>query len=205
MTDTVTRLLIAEDQGMMREALATLLGNEPDLAVVAQVGTGTEIVPEALRTRPDVALVDIELPGMDGLEAAACLHDEAPECAVIIVTTFGRPGYLRRALDSGARGFVVKDGPVASLASAIRRVVGGEVVVDPVLAADALSSGRNPLTDRECDVLRAAEGGATVADIAAALFLSEQTVRNYLSSAIGKTGSRNRTEAATRAREHGWL
>ena len=201
----MTTLLIAEDQVMMREALASLLGQEADLSVVGQVGRGDEIVAEAVRLAPDVALVDIELPGLSGLDAAAALRDAVPACAVIIVTTFGRPGYLRRALDAGVRGFVVKDGPVEALADAIRRVVAGEVVIDSDLAVDALAAGPSPLTGREVDVLNAAAGGATVADVAAALHLSEQTVRNYLSAAIGKTGTRNRAEAVTEARQRGWL
>lgn len=201
----MTTLLIAEDQVMMREALASLLGQEADLSVVGQVGRGDEIVAEAVRLAPDVALVDIELPGLSGLDAAAALRDAVPACAVIIVTTFGRPGYLRRALDAGVRGFVVKDGPVEALADAIRRVVAGEVVIDSDLAVDALAAGPSPLTGREIDVLNAAAGGATVADVAAALHLSEQTVRNYLSAAIGKTSTRNRAEAVTEARQRGWL
>ncbi len=204
MSDPST-LLIAEDQAMMRGALTLLLGLEDDLEVVAEVGTADAIVPAALRTRPDVALLDIELPGGNGLDAAAALHEQLPGCAVVIVTTFGRPGYLRRALESGARGFLVKDGPVEGLAAAIRRVLAGEVVIDPALAADALSAGPNPLTQRERDVLAEATDGATVADIAARLHLSQQTVRNYLSSSIGKTGTRNRIEAARAARHHGWL
>jgi two-component system response regulator DesR len=200
-----TRLLIAEDQAMMRGALAMLLDLEDDLQVIAQVDTGDQIVPTALRVEPDVALLDIELPGGNGLDAAAVLHDRLPGCAVVIVTTFGRPGYLRRALEAGAKGFLVKDGPVEGLADAIRRVLGGEVVIDPALAAEALSAGPNPLTERERDVLAEAGDGATVADIAARLHLSQQTVRNYLSSSIGKTGTRNRIEAARAARDHGWL
>lgn len=201
----MTTLLIAEDQVMMREALATLLGLEEDLSVVAQVGRGDEVVAAVAEHRPDVALLDIELPGASGLDVAATLRATAPGTVVVIVTTFGRPGYLRRALDAGVRGFVVKDGPVEGLADAIRRVVAGEVVIDPVLAADALSAGPNPLTDRERDVLREATDGATVGDIAGTLHLSEQTVRNYLSAAIGKTGTRNRTEAMREARQQGWL
>lgn len=201
----MTTLLIAEDQLMMREALATLLDLEEDFTVVAQVGRGDEIMGVAQQAQPDVALLDIELPGLGGLEAAAQLRAELPSCVVIIVTTFGRPGYLRRALDAGVRGFVVKDGPVEALADAIRKVLAGEVVIDPVLAADALSAGRNPLTERERDVLRDATGGAPLADIASGLHLSEQTVRNYLSAAIGKTGARNRIEAAAEARHRGWL
>jgi two-component system response regulator DesR len=199
------RVLLAEDQGMMRGALALLLGMEEDIEVVAQVAAGDAIVDAVLTHRPDVALLDIELPGKSGLGAAAELREEAPECRVLILTTFGRPGYLRRALEAGAAGFLVKDGPVEELAAAIRRVITGETVVDPALAAAALSAGPNPLTSRECDVLKASVDGATVADIAARLHLSESTVRNYLSSAIGKTGTRNRMEAMREARRQGWL
>ncbi|GGR95862.1 DNA-binding response regulator [Streptomyces aureoverticillatus] len=199
------RVLLAEDQGMMRGALALLLGMEPDIEVVAQVGAGDEIVRTALTARPDVALLDIELPGRSGLEAAADLREECPDCRVLILTTFGRPGYLRRAMEAGAAGFLVKDGPVEELAEAIRAVLRGETVVDPALAAAALGAGPSPLTAREADVLRASVDGATVADVAATLHLSESTVRNYLSAAIGKTGTRNRMEAAREARHQGWL
>ncbi|MFD8209008.1 response regulator [Streptomyces sp. NPDC059695] len=199
------RLLLAEDQGMMRGALALLLGMEHDIEVVAQVGRGDEIVDAALLARPDVALLDIELPGCSGLDAAAALRDEVPECRVLILTTFGRPGYLRRAMEAGAAGFLVKDGPVEDLAEAVRQVLRGETVIDPALAAAALSAGPNPLTGRERDALTASVDGATIADIAAALHLSESTVRNYLSSAIGKTGTRNRMEAVRAARRQGWL
>ncbi|MFF9426963.1 response regulator [Streptomyces sp. NPDC014746] len=199
------RLLLAEDQGMMRGALALLLGMEHDIEVVAQVGRGDEIVDAALLARPDVALLDIELPGRSGLDAAAALRDEVPECRVLILTTFGRPGYLRRAMEAGAAGFLVKDGPVEDLAEAVRRVLRGETVIDPALAAAALSAGPNPLTGRERDALAASVDGATIADIAATLHLSESTVRNYLSSAIGKTGTRNRMEAVRAARRQGWL
>ncbi|MFK4117007.1 response regulator [Streptomyces longwoodensis] len=199
------RVLLAEDQGMMRGALALLLGMEPDIEVVAQVGAGDAIVDAALVHRPDVALLDIELPGRSGLDAAADLRAQAPGCRVLILTTFGRPGYLRRAMDAGAAGFLVKDGPVEELAGAIRRVLTGETVVDPALAAAALSAGPNPLTARERDVLEAAADGATVADVAARLHLSESTVRNHLSAAIGKTGTRNRMEALREARHQGWL
>lgn len=199
------RVLLAEDQGMMRGALALLLGMEPDIEIVAQLGRGDTIVDAAHTHRPDVALLDIELPGMSGLEAAAVLRAEVPDCRVLILTTFGRPGYLRRAMEAGAAGFLVKDGPVEELAAAIRRVLTGETVIDPALAAAALSAGPNPLTPRECDVLKASTDGATVADIAARLHLSESTVRNYLSAAIGKTGTRNRMEAMREARRQGWL
>ncbi|MEU8591239.1 response regulator transcription factor [Streptomyces sp. NPDC048664] len=200
-----TRVLLAEDQGMMRGALALLLGLEEDMEVVAQVARGDAIVDAALTHRPDVALLDIELPGMSGLEAAAELRGRVPDCRVLILTTFGRPGYLRRAMEAGAAGFLVKDGPVEELAAAIRRVLAGGTVVDPALATAALSAGPNPLTARECDVLKAAVDGATVSDIAARLHLSESTVRNYLSAAIGKTGTRNRMEAVREARQQGWL
>jgi two-component system response regulator DesR len=199
------KVLLAEDQGMMRGALALLLGLEPDIEVVAEVGDGASVVQTAVRERPDVALLDIEMPGIDGLTAAAELRRRLPGCKVLILTTFGRPGYLRRAMEAGASGFLVKDGPVEELAAAIRRVLAGERVVDPALAAAALSAGPNPLTERERDVLAAAVDGSTVADIAARLHLSESTVRNYLSAAIGKTGSRNRIEAVQVARQQGWL
>ncbi|GGM62807.1 DNA-binding response regulator [Dactylosporangium sucinum] len=199
------RILLAEDQGMMRGALALLLGLEPDLEVVAQVATGDAVVPTAVRERPDVALLDIEMPGGDGLTAAAELRRRLPGCRVLILTTFGRPGYLRRAMEAGASGFLVKDGPVEELAAAIRRVLAGERVVDPALAAAALAAGPDPLTDRERDVLREAADGSTVADIAARLHLSESTVRNYLSAAITKTGTRNRIEAVGVAQSNGWL
>ncbi|WLQ69054.1 response regulator transcription factor [Streptomyces glycanivorans] len=199
------RILLAEDQGMMRSALALLLGMEPDFEVVAQVAAGDEIVDAAHLSRPDVALLDIELPGRSGLDAAADLRTEVPDCRVLILTTFGRPGYLRRAMEAGASGFLVKDGPVGDLAKAIQRVLGGETVIDPALAAAALGAGPSPLTPRERDALNASVDGATVSDIAVKLSLSESTVRNYLSSAIGKTGTRNRMEAMRAARQQGWL
>ena len=197
--------LLAEDQGMMRGALALLRGLEDDLEVVGQVSSGDRIVPAAREVRPDVAVLDIEMPGGSGLDAAADLHAELPDCKILIVTTFGRPGYLRRAMEAGASGFLVKDGPVEDLARAIRRVLAGERVVDPELATAALSAGPNPLTARERDVLTAAVDGSTIADIAGRLHLSESTVRNYLSAAIGKTGARNRIEAVRNARHNGWL
>ncbi|HEY7177194.1 MAG TPA: response regulator transcription factor [Micromonosporaceae bacterium] len=199
------RVLLAEDQGMMRGALALLLGLEPDIEIVADVASGDAVVSAAVDTKPDIALLDIEMPGMSGLDAAAALRKAVPDCKVLMLTTFGRPGYLRRAMDAGARGFLVKDAPVEDLAAAIRRVLAGENVVDPTLAAAALSVGPNPLTEREREVLAAAVDGSTIADIAQRLFLSESTVRNYLSSAIGKTGSRNRMEAIAAARSQGWL
>jgi len=190
---------------MVRGALAALLRLEPDIVVVAEVERGDEIVSAALDTRPDVALLDIELPGADGLTAAAALRDALPACRVVIVTTFGRVGYLRRAMTGGAVGFLLKDAPAAELAKAIRRVVAGERVLDPVLALSALSEGDNPLTPRERQVLTAAIDGATIADIASKLMLSEGTVRNHLSVAIQKLGGRNRVEAARAAEEKGWL
>jgi two-component system, NarL family, response regulator DesR len=199
------RILLAEDQGMVRGALASLLNLEPDLDVVGQVPTGDRVVAEALRLAPDVALLDIEMPGLDGLAAAEALRRAVPACRVLILTTFGRPGYLRRAMDAGASGFLVKDGPVELLADAIRRILAGERVIDPKLAVAALSTGDNPLSPRERDVLRAATDGSTATDIARQLHLSEGTVRNYLSSAIQKTNARNRLEAATTATENGWL
>ena len=199
------RVLLAEDQAMVRGALAALLRLEPDIVVVAEIERGDEIVPAALDTRPDVALLDIELPGTDGLMAAAALRDALPACRVVIVTTFGRVGYLRRAMTGGAVGFLLKDAPAADLAKAIRRVVAGERVLDPALALSALSERDNPLTPRERQVLAAAIDGATIADIASKLMLSEGTVRNHLSVAIQKLGGRNRVEAARAAEEKGWL
>ncbi|MGE0028848.1 MAG: response regulator transcription factor [Thermoleophilia bacterium] len=199
------RLLLADDQALVRQALAALLDLEDDFEVVAEVGRGDEVVGAARRARPDVALLDIEMPGLDGLAAATALARELPEVRVIILTTFGRPGHLRRAMESGALGFVVKDAPAEQLADAVRRVAGGGRVVDPALAAATLAGGASPLTGRERDVLVAARGGATVADIAKALFLSEGTVRNYLSAAIAKTGVRNRIEAIRVADDRGWL
>lgn len=199
------RILLAEDQDMVRGALAALLGLEPDMQVVVQVARGDLVVDAARTHTPDVALLDIEMPGIDGLDAAALLHAALPACAVLILTTFGRPGYLARAMRAGVRGFLVKDAPAAELATAIRKAVHGGKVIDPGLAAAALAAGPNPLTVRECEVLRASADGDTVADIAARLKLSEGTVRNYLSTAIAKTGARNRVEAARLAAEHGWL
>jgi two-component system response regulator DesR len=202
---TRIRLLLADDQALIRSALAALLDLEDDFEVVAQAGRGDEVVAAALAACPDVALLDIEMPGLDGLAAAAALMKEVPSCRVIILTTFGRPGYLRRAMESGALGFVVKDTEPEQLADAVRRVHRGERVVDPALAAATLAGGASPLTGRERDVLVAARDGATVADIAARLFLSEGTVRNYLSAAIAKTATRNRVEAMRVADARGWL
>lgn len=199
------RVLLAEDQGMVRGALAALLTLEDDLEVVAQVGRGDEVLDAARAARPDVALLDIEMPGLDGIAAAALLRDALPGCRIVMLTTFGRPGYLRRAMEAGASGFLVKDGSADDLAAAIRRVVAGGRVVDPELAAAALQTGEDPLTPREREVLIQAEHGETVGAIARALHLSDGTVRNYLSQAIGKTGAATRVEAARVARERGWL
>ncbi|MER7147376.1 response regulator transcription factor [Streptomyces xanthochromogenes] len=199
------RLLLAEDQSMVREALAALLGLEPDMRVVAQAARGDEVLDAARAHDVDVALLDIEMPGRTGIEAAAELHRELPAVKIVILTTFGRPGYLRSAMESGADAFLVKDAPAAQLATAVRKVLAGERVIDPTLAAAALAEGANPLTDRERDVLRAAQGGATNAELATALSLSQGTVRNYLSMAIQKLAARNRAEAVRIAREKGWL
>jgi two-component system response regulator DesR len=199
------RLLLADDQALVRGALAALLNLEPDLEVVAEVGRGDEVVEAARTNAVDVALLDIEMPGLDGVAAARELRATLPGCRVLMVTTFGRPGYLRSAMAAGASGFVVKDTPAARLADAVRRVHQGLRVVDPTLAAESLVFGDSPLTIRESDVLRAAAGGKTATDIAAELHLSEGTVRNHLSSAIAKTGARTRAEAVRLALEHGWL
>ncbi len=199
------RVLLAEDQAMIRGALSVLLGLEEDIEVVAEVARGDEVVPQALATRPDVALLDIEMPGGDGLTAAAALHAQLPTCRVLILTTFGRPGYLRRAMAGHAVGFLVKDAPPEQLVAAIRRAMAGERIVDPALAATALMEGENPLTPRERDVLRLAAAGDSTAEIAARLFLSDGTVRNYLSEAIQKLGARNSTEAGRIAEQKGCL
>jgi two-component system, NarL family, response regulator DesR len=201
----VIRVLLAEDQGMVRGALASLLGLEPDIEVVAQVARGDEVIGAARSVDPDVALLDIEMPGATGLEALAQLRGAMPRCRILILTTFGRPGYLRRAMETGASGFLLKDAPAQELASAIRRAVAGERVVDPGLAAAALSQGESPLTAREQEVLAASRNYATVADIAGALFLSPGTVRNHLSSVMQKLNARNRAEALKLAEEKGWL
>jgi two-component system, NarL family, response regulator DesR len=201
----VIRVLLAEDQGMVRGALASLLALEPDIEVVAQVSRGDGVLDAALASHPDVALLDIEMPGRTGLEAADELRRQLPECRVLILTTFGRPGYLRRAMEGGAAGFLLKDAPASELAAAIRRAVAGERVVDPGLAAAALSQGESPLTPREHEVLLASRRHATVAELANALYLSPGTVRNHLSSAMQKLNARNRVEAVRVAEEKGWL
>lgn len=202
---SMIRLLLAEDQSMVREALAALLGLEPDIEVVAQVARGDEVLAAAREHDVDVALLDIEMPGMTGIDAAAELHRELPDVKIVVVTTFGRPGYLRRAMESGADAFLVKDAPASQLAEAVRKVLTGERVIDPTLAAAALANGASPLTDREREVLRTAADGSTNAEIAAVLHLSQGTVRNYLSMAIQKMAARNRAEAVRMAREKGWL
>lgn len=204
MSDLI-RILLADDQALVRGALAALLGLEGDLEVVAEVGRGDEVVTRARETRAQVCLLDIEMPGLDGIAAAAAVRDGLPGVRSLIVTTFGRPGYLRRALEAGASGFVVKDTPARELAEAVRRVHAGLRVVDPSLAMESLLDGANPLTEREQEVLRVALGGSTVAVIAAAVHLSQGTVRNHLSSAIGKTGTSTRAAAARVAQDRGWL
>ena len=199
------RVLLAEDQAMVGGALAALLSREADIEVVAEVARGDTVVEAALSSRPDVALLDIEMPGGGGLEAAQALHTALPSCRVVMLTTFGRSGYLRRAMESGAVGFLLKDAPAKDLAVALRRVVAGERVVDPDLAVASLSEGANPLTSREREVLSASLFGASLTDIAARLSLSEGTVRNHLSAAMQKLGAQNRMEAARLAEHKGWL
>ena len=199
------RGLIAEDQGRVRGALKALLAMEGDIEIVAETARADQVLPLASQTKPDVALLDIEMPGGDGITAAGQLHNELPSCKILILTTFGRPGFLRRAMESGASGFMLKDAPSHELALAIRRTMAGERVIDPGLAAAALSAGVSPLSEREREVLVAGQGGASIAEIAQSLFLSEGTVRNYLSSAIQKLEVSNRTEAARVAEEQGWL
>jgi two-component system, NarL family, response regulator DesR len=201
----MTRILIAADQEMVRGALISLLELEDDLQVVAQVGRGDEVLDAARASGPDVALLDIEMPGMTGLEALEQLAAELPAVKILILTTFGRPGYLRRAMEGGAAGFVLKDAPATELASAIRRALAGERIVDPGLAAAALSQGQSPLTPREHEVLAASRNYATVAELADALYLSHGTVRNHLSSVMQKLDARNRGEAVRMAEERGWL
>src|SRR5215472_9840473 len=199
------RVLLAEDQAMVRGALAALLSLEGDIEIVAEVGRGDEVLAAALANHPDVALLDIEMPGCDGITATAALHAQLPSCRVLILTTFGRPGYLRKSIESGVVGFLLKEAPAAQLAAAIRRAVAGERIIDPTLAMMALSEGNNPLTEREREVLAASTYGASIAEIATSLFLSDGTVRNYLSMAIQKLGAQNRVEAARIAEQKGWL
>lgn len=199
------RVLLAEDQAMIRGALKALLSLESDILVVAEAERGDEVVKTALATKPDVALLDIEMPGMDGIMAAAALQAALPSCRSLILTTCGRPGYLRRAMESGASGFVLKDAPPDELADAVRRVVVGLRVVDAELAAAALTEGANPLSAREREVLRASHSGTGIAEIARSLFLSEGTVRNHLSNAMQKLDARDRAGAGRIAEQKGWL
>ena len=199
------RLVLADDQALVRGAIAALLGLEPDLEVVAEVGSGDAAVEAVVELSPDVALLDVEMPGLDGIEAARVIRERSPGTRVLMVTTFGRPGYLKRALTAGASGFVVKETPAAQLADAVRRVHQGLRVVDPALAMDSLTAGDSPLTARETEVLQSARDGASVAVIASRVHLSEGTVRNHLSAAIGKTGAGNRAEAVLLAEGNGWL
>jgi two-component system response regulator DesR len=201
----VIRVLLADDQHLVRGALAALLSMESDIEIAAEVGRGDEVVDAVRDKSVDVAVLDIEMPGLDGIAVTAILREQVPSCRVLVVTTFGRPGYLRRAMAAGASGFMVKDSPAERLAQAIRRIHSGLRVVDPSLAAESLAAGDSPLTERERDVLVAARDGGTVADIARMLSLSDGTVRNYLSAAITKTRARTRAEAARIATEHGWL
>jgi two-component system response regulator DesR len=197
--------MIAEDQAMIRGALAALLATEPDIEVVAQVERGDAVLAAALKSTPDVALLDIEMPGKDGITAAAELRDTLPSCRVLILTVFGRPGYLRKAIDAGVSGFLLKDAPPDELAAAIRRTARGEKVIDSQLAVSALSEGTSPLTPRERDVLAMSMRGASVEEVARSLHLTNGTVRNHLSIAIQKLNARNRVEAARIAEEKGWL
>lgn len=202
--NTIT-VLLADDQELVRGALAALLSMEDDIEVVAEVGRGDEVVEAVRRTGAQIALLDIEMPGGTGIDAAQALTDSGLGCVPVIVTTFGRPGYLRRALAAGARGFVVKDTPPAQLAEAVRRVRAGLRVIDPALAEESLVAGENPLTEREAEVCRAAAAGGSVKDIAAQVHLSPGTVRNHLSSIIGKTAAANRHDAVRTAEENGWI
>ncbi len=199
------RVAMADDQALVRGALAALLDLEPDLTVVGEAESGSALLRLLATTEADVVLVDVEMPDMDGIEATEAIRRSFPATKVLVVTTFGRPGYLRRAVQAGAAGFVVKDTPARQLADTVRRVHSGLRVVDPALAADSLARGESPLTTRETDVLRAAAAGGSVSDIADEVNLSEGTVRNHLSSIIGKTMARNRADAARIAQQSGWL
>lgn len=203
--DAAIRLVIADDQALVRGALGALLDLESDLTVVGMASDGAEAVRRAEELHPDVCLMDVQMPGTDGVEATRRIRAASPGTRVLIVTTFARPGYLRAALDAGASGFIVKDTPAEQLAEAVRRVHRGLRVLDPVLAADSLFDGANPLSDRERQVLRLASDGRSAAAIAAEVFLSAGTVRNHLSSAIGKTGAANRTQAVRIAQDKGWI
>jgi two-component system response regulator DesR len=201
----VIRVLIAEDMHLVRGALVALLSREPDMEVVAELDRGDQVLEAAIRTRPDVAVLDIDLPGMDGLSAAEVLYEQVPNCQILVLTGLSQPSHLLRALKVHVRGFILKDAPAATLAQGVRRVAIGERVIDPELLALALETGESPLTPREADVLRAAEEGISTDEIARTLFLSSATVRNYLSNAITKVGGRNRIDAIRIARDAGWL
>ncbi|UPL13305.1 response regulator transcription factor [Microbacterium galbinum] len=204
MTDPI-RLLLVDDQALVRGAMGALLELEDDLTVVAEAADGAEAADRAAQARPDVCLMDIQMPGVDGVAATRAVREVSPSTRVLIVTTFARPGYLRRALDAGASGFIAKDTPAAQLAHAVRRVHQGLRVVDPALAEASLFEGANPLSEREQQVLRLSADGRAIAQIAAEVFLSAGTVRNHLSSAIGKTATENRAQAARIARDKGWI
>jgi two-component system response regulator DesR len=199
------RVLLAEDQAMVRGALAALLELEPDIQVIAQAANGREAERLTREMKPDVVVTDIEMPEWTGLEFAAALKDSGSKASVIMLTTFARPGYLRRALDAGARGYLLKDRPASELAQAIRRVHAGLRAIDPELAVEAWNADADPLNDRERTILQRAGDGKSSAEIAADLRLSEGTVRNYLSEAIAKLGAANRVDAARIARQRGWL
>ncbi|WP_182903736.1 DNA-binding response regulator [Microbispora sp. H10830] len=199
------RVLLAEDMHMIRAALIALLRLESDLEVVAEVTRGDEIVPAALRMRPDVAIVDIDLPVLDGITAAAQLREVLPSCRILVLTAMGQPGQVRRALSVGIEAFLVKDAPGDRLADAIRRTAAGLRVLDAELVASAMEHGESPLTPRETTVLREAARGASAEEIAARLHLSAGTVRNYLTGAITKTGARNKIDAVRIAEDAGWL
>ncbi|MFF7994096.1 response regulator [Kitasatospora xanthocidica] len=207
MTDPTApvRVLLADDEHLIRGALAALLSLEDDLEVVAQAGSGPEALAMARTHRPDVAVLDLQMPGKDGIEVAAELRRLLPDCRCMIVTGHGRPGYLKRALEVGVRGFLPKTVSAADLAGIIRTVRSGGRYVDPELAADAISAGETPLTPRETDVLELAADGTSIAEIAERASLSPGTVRNYLSSAATKLGAENRHAAVRIAREHGWI
>ncbi|MEU6376341.1 response regulator transcription factor [Streptomyces sp. NPDC046909] len=199
------RILLAEDVGMVRGALVALLNLEPDFDVVAEVAAGDAVVGAALAARPDVAVIDIHLPKLDGISAAAELREALPECRTVIITSLGKPGTLRRALTQKVTGFVLKDAPAGRLAEAVRQVAAGERVFDKELTLAALDTGDSPLTDRETEILRRASRGAEATEIAAGLHLSVGTVRNYLTSVVTKLGARNRLDAVRIAEDAGWL
>jgi two-component system, NarL family, response regulator DesR len=199
------RVLIAEDMHMIRGALVALLSREEDMEIVAELERGDGILETALQTQPDVAVLDIDLPGLDGLSAAELLHDRLPACQILVLTQLSQPGHLLHALKAHVRGFILKDAPAATLAHGVRSVAAGQRVIDPELLAGALETGESPLTPRETDVLRAADSGLSTEEIAKQLFLSSATVRNYLSNAIAKVGGHNRIDAIRIARDAGWL